>query len=265
MREEPWQLQIFKKSLKKKEKLKLLEKILVIRASQLALDLGCAQGILSYFIRQKGGFWVSTDEDYANLKTTQSLVEENLVQHRSGFFSFKKQSFDWLLSLDYLEHVENDEQCLEEIERVLKKDGYLILVTPRSGNFFILHKLRAALGLKLEFYGHKREGYSLKEIEGKLSKAHLRLVKYKTYSRFFSEFFELILNFLYIKFFSARTQAKLRDGHIRPSTSAEFIAQKKSFKLYSFIYPLVWVFSRLDTLLFFQKGYSLIVLAQKTS
>jgi len=264
MREKPWQLQIFKKSLKKKEKLKLLEKNLTICSSQLALDLGCAQGILSYFLRQKEGFWVSTDEDFSNLETTQSLVRENLVQHRPRFLPFKSQSFDWVLSLDYLEHVEDDERCLEEIERVLKKKGRLILVTPHSGKLFLLHKLRAALGLKLELYGHKREGYSLKELERKLSKAHLQLVKHKSYSRFFSEFFELILNFLYIKIFPAKTSEKLRDGHIRPSTSFEFAAQKKHFQLYSLIYPLVWLFSRLDMLLFFQRGYSLIVWAQKT-
>jgi 2-polyprenyl-3-methyl-5-hydroxy-6-metoxy-1,4-benzoquinol methylase len=267
MRQKPWQLQVFKKSIKKKEKLRLLQKNLNIDPSMVILDLGCAQGILSFFLRQKGGFWIHTDQDFENLKTSQSLLGENLLQLSEGSLPFKSESFDLVISLDYLEHLENDVQCLKEIHRILKKDGRLVLATPRTGKFLILHKLRPALGLSLEFYGHQREGYSLKELKKKLMKAHLQVQKHKTFSRFFSEFLELLLNFFYIKFLSRRvkTKGKLRDGHIRPSSSQEFTTQKKTFKLYSFFYPLVWFITRLDKVLFFQRGYGLIVWAQKIS
>lgn len=260
----PWQLQIVKKSLKKKEKLKLLEKHLITEPSFVALDLGCAQGILSYFLRQKPCLWVSTDLDFANLMTSQTVIEKNLIQLSEGILPFKSQSFDLVVSLDFLEHLENDDQCLEEIHRVLKKEGQLVIAVPHTGKFFILHKLRTALGLKLEFYGHKREGYSLKELQTKLNKTHIQLTKHITFSRFFSESLELILNFLYIKFLSPKTPEHLRDGFIKPSTSSEFNSRKKAFKAYSVIYPLVLLVSHLDKLLFFQKGYGLMIWAKKT-
>jgi len=265
MRQEPWQLQVFKKSIKKKEKLHLLQKNLNIDPDMVILDLGCAQGILSFFLRQKGGLWVHTDQDFENLRTTQSLLKKNLLQVGEGSLPFKSQSFDLVVSLDYLEHLKNDEQCLEEIHRILKKHGRLVLAIPRTGKLFILHKLRSALGLTLEFYGHQREGYSLKELENKLRKTHFQLQNYRTFSRFFSEFLELLLNFFYIRFLSHRIQSKgrLRDGHIRPSSSQEFKSQKKSFKIYSFLYPIVWLITRLDRFLFFQRGYGLVVWAQK--
>ncbi len=263
MAQDPWQIQLLKKSLKKKEKLALIEKGLAFDPRRKALDLGCAQGVLSYYLRRKGGFWVSTDQDLANLKTARSLLRDNLVRIAPGPLPFKSASFDLVASLDYLEHLDDDQQCLDEIGRVLKKDGELILVTPHTGKFFVLHKLRSALGLKLEDFGHKREGYSLQEIRLKLRRARLRPVLDKTYSRFFVEFLELVLNLLYIKFLSREPEEKLRDGRIKPSTSAEFETQKKSFRVYSFIYPLVWLCSRLDALLFFHKGYSLIVWARK--
>jgi len=267
MKQKPWQLQVFKKSIKKKEKLHLLQKNLDIDSSMVILDLGCAQAILSYFLRAKGGFWVHTDLDFENLKTSQSLLEKNCLQVSEGSLPFKSESFDLVISLDYLEHLENDEICLEEIRRILKKDGCLVLATPRTGKFLILHKLRSALGLSLDFYGHKREGYSLAELEKKLIKAHLLLKKHKTFSGFFSESLELFLNFFYVKFLSSRIQSKskFRDGRIRPSTSHEFAAQKKTFKAYSFFYPLVWLITRLDKALFFQRGYGLVVWAQKNS
>lgn len=265
MAQEHWQLQIINKSLKKKEKLKLLDKYLPIDPSALVLDLGCAQGILSYFLRRKGGIWISADLDMTNLISTQKLLKENLIRIKEGVLPFKNGSLDIVVSLDYLEHLEDDQLCLEEVHRVLKKDGLLIMATPRTGKLFLLNRLRPLLGMKLEFYGHKREGYQLQDLINKLEKAHLTAGKHRRFSGFFTEGIELILNFLYMKFFSSSAPMDLRDGHIRPVTEDEFRSQKKAFKAYAWIYPFVWFFSRLDKLFFWQRGYGLMIWARKTN
>jgi len=263
MSEEAWQLQLVKKSLKKKEKIRLLQLTVPFRPRRTALDLGCAQGILGYFARRRGGFWVHADEDLANLRTARDLLGDDLVQLRGVSLPFGDAAFDLILCLDYLEHIDEDDRVLAEIFRVLKREGTFIAVTPHTGAFFLMHRLRSALGLRLEHFGHKREGYSSSELKDKLGRAGFRVEKTVTYSRFFSEFFELILNVVYIKRLARRPTAKLRDGHIRPSSREEFRAQEKSFALYSLLYPLVWTLSRLDSLLFFLKGYSLMVWAKK--
>ncbi len=264
MKDQPWQLQIFDKSLKKKEKLEILEKNLRIEPVHVILDLGCAQGILSYYLRQKGGRWISADLDFENLKTSQELLQTNLIQLEPGILPFRTGSFDIVVSLDYLEHLEDDDLCLSEIHRVLKTNGQLVLATPHTGRIFLLHKLRPLLGLKLEFYGHKREGYRSKELKEKLEKHQFFVEKQQTFSQFFSEFMELLINFLYIKFASKKFTGSLRDGHIRPTTSEEFESKRKTFKVYGFIYPIVWLISKLDKLLFFQRGYGLLVWARKS-
>ncbi len=263
MATEPWQLQVFKKSLKKKEKLKLLERHLDVGPISNNLDLGCAQGTLSYFLRKKGGSWLSADMDFLNLRATQTILHRNLVQLEEGPLPFKSESFDLVVSLDYLEHLVRDDFCLEEINRVLKKNGRLILATPQTGRFFVLHKLRALMGLKLEFYGHKREGYSLEAIQRKLEKAGFIVQLHKSFSRFFTEFLELIFNYFYIKFFRPKTPLGLRDGHIRPTTAEEFKDKKKTFWLYSMLYPIIWIVSRIDKALFFLKGYGLMIWARR--
>ena len=260
---EPWQLELVKKSLKKREKLKILDRYLSVNLADITLDLGCAQGILSYFLRHKGGTWLSADLDFVNCKTSQDLLQKNCLQLAVGTLPFKDNSFDRVVSLDYLEHLEDDSGCLREIHRVLKPGGELVLATPRMGRLFILHRLRPLLGMKLEFYGHKREGYTLKDLENKLEHSGLFPSHHKKFSGFLSEFLELLLNFFYIHFFRPDEPIDLRDGRIRPTTSDEFHSKKKAFRLYSFIHPLIWLVTRLDKIFFFQRGYGLMIWAQK--
>jgi 2-polyprenyl-3-methyl-5-hydroxy-6-metoxy-1,4-benzoquinol methylase len=262
----PWQIRIAKRSIKKRDKLRLLEKSLEFNAHRMALDIGCAQGTLSWFLRRKGGNWTSTDQDMTNLLATREILGKGLVQMPAGILPFRTGVFDLTTCLDYLEHIDNDTECLAEIHRVLKKGGELIVVTPHTGRFFLLHKLRSALGIKLEDYGHKREGYSRKDLCGKLRTAGFEVVRTKTYSKFVSELIELLLNFTYIKLSSGKAPGgSLRDGRIKPSTNGEFQAHAGMLRAYAIIYPLVWLISRLDLLLFFLKGYSIMAWARKES
>jgi len=264
MVESSWQLQLFKRSIKKKDKVDLLQKNLSLQSEEKILDLGCAQGLISFLLKQKGGFWTHADLDYQNLLTARSLLKNNLVQTDSSQLPFRSAGFETVLCLDYLEHVEDDKTCLAEINRILTPRGRLILAVPQIGPFSILHKVRPLLGINLADYGHKREGYRLAQLREMLTRHGFKIEKHTSFAKFFSELIELILNFIYMKILSPQKKVQLRDGHIRPMSADEFAQQKKSFRLYSLLYPLLWSLSRLDKLLFWQQGYSLIVWAKKT-
>jgi len=261
----PWQLEVVNHSLKKKEKIALLQKLIRASPRAFCLDLGCAQGMLSYFLRGQGGRWVHTDQDLTNLKTTRDFIGGSLIRVEAARLPFLNAAFDLVAAPDYLEHIKDDVSLLAEIGRILKPGGRLIAVVPHTGAFFLLHKLRPAVGLKLAFYGHQREGYSLGALAGKLRQAGLRVTYSRTYSKFFSEFFELLLNAFYVRFLSPQKAESLRNGRIRPTTAGEFVSRKKEFRLYRMVYPWLWLFSKLDLLLFFQKGYSLLATAEKKS
>jgi SAM-dependent methyltransferase len=263
MREEHWQLQLVRKSLKKREKLKLLERHLSTDPGSVNLDLGCAQGILSWFVRRKPGFWVSADQDQVNLVTSRALLRSGLIRVGPGPLPFSDGSLDTVVSLDYLEHLDDDRLCLREIHRILKPGGRLLMAVPRTGRPFLLHRLRPLLGMKLEFYGHKREGYRLGDLRGLIEETGLVFEGHKRFSGFMAEFIELMLNALYTRFFSSKAPQGLRDGHIRPATDEEFQSRRRAFRLYGLIYPIVRMFTLLDRLFFFQRGYGLMVFASK--
>ncbi|TKJ31236.1 hypothetical protein CEE39_07400 [bacterium (candidate division B38) B3_B38] len=262
---ESWQLRIYRHSLKKKQKVKLLRSLIPPLDNKLCLDLGCAKGTISYFLRQMGGRWVSVDLDYTNLVAAKELVRENVVQIEPHRFPFRNGSFDVVVALDILEHVEDDEDCLREIKRTLKEKGEFYLSTPSVGWFHIVNLLKRKSGLTLEEYGHVREGYKLKVLIKRLEQEGFQVVFSSTYSRFFTEFIEYVLNLVYNVVFGRRKKEKLRDGRLTISSAQEYKHHQKKLRLYNLVYPILWLLSQGDRMLFFLQGYALLIHAQKSS
>lgn len=262
MKTAPWQLILVDKSIKKKQKLRLILNSLSKNTERKALELGTSQGSLGYFFRQKAGFWIHADEDLANLLEAKALIN-NLIQLEGNHLPFLTETFDLVICPDYLEHIEEDELCLREIARVLKPGGQTIIVTPHTGPGNFLYRLRFLLGLRPEFYGHKRNGYNWLDLENRLERVGLKPERHEIISRLFSEGLELLLNLIYIHFLGRPKRIKIRDGHIRPMSQEEFKTTRPFFNLYSLIYPFFWLAAKLDHLISFSPGYLLIVWGRK--
>jgi SAM-dependent methyltransferase len=261
----PWQIRIFNKSLKKRLKWRLLERILppALPPAARCLDLGCAKGTFSWLLRTRGGGWVSADLDEANLIATRELVGPSVVRVDYRTLPFADGTFDLVSVLDFLEHVEEDGRCLEELSRTLKPGGMFLLSAPATGRFFLANRLRRLAGMTMQDYGHVREGYRLEDLAGRLERLGFRVTLRATYSRFFTEFLELLLNVFYVRT-QSRNRGTARDGAITPGSAEEVRSLAKTLRLYNLVYPFFWLASRLDLLLFFTHGYVVVLLAEKT-
>jgi SAM-dependent methyltransferase len=97
----------------------------------LAIDIGCGGG---YTARVLESDWrmVGIDISRDSLQLCQSRGLKRLcrVDVREFSLPFKTDSFDLVLALDVVEHVEDDIHALSECHRILKVGGLLIVTVP---------------------------------------------------------------------------------------------------------------------------------------
>ncbi|MEA3369398.1 MAG: class I SAM-dependent methyltransferase, partial [Candidatus Ratteibacteria bacterium] len=254
-----WQLKLASRSLKKREKLKRILSFIKPKKGKKCLEIGCEKGVLGHFLRQQGGNWYHSDIDRENVTVTKSLLRDKVFLIDPKQLNFYDHTFDCVLAVDFLEHIEDDELFLKEVKRILKRDGSLYITVPKSSRGPILNWLERKLGITADFYGHIKDGYNLAELKEKLERLKMNITAHSCYSFFVTEFFELLLNAGYVKFSKTRRDNNIKGG-ISPSTSVEFKKSRRIFRVYSLIYPVLLLFSQLDRL--YQTGYVLMLEAK---
>ncbi len=249
-------LKLYDKSILKKAKFAAIEKYLPDLNDKTCLDIGADNGVISYLLRQKGGQWYSADLDEHVVSSIQNMVGNNVLQIDGGKTEFTDNTFDLVVIIDFLEHIHTDKEFIAELSRIMKPDAQLIINVPHYRPKAWVRKLRLAIGLTDEKHGHVRPGYDLQSLSS-LTMGKFSILEHHTYSKFFVELYDALISFLFEKIQKDGESAK---GTV--VTAEDMSKNQKKFKLFSLIYPFVWILSKLDLLLFFMPGYSMIVLAR---
>ncbi len=97
------------------------------------LDVGCGPG---YFLREARRWFPKSsitgiDSEFALLDWV-GIEDATLVQGTAERLPFPEQTFDVVACLQVLEHVENPDNAISEIRRVLKPGGYACIATPNT-------------------------------------------------------------------------------------------------------------------------------------
>ena len=257
--EADWALALFHCSVLKQAKFRQIEALLDNPAGKTNLDVGADNGVISYLLRQRGGEWYSADLDQRAVDSIRQLVADNVYRLDGARTPFPDQLFDQVVVVDYLEHIADDGGFAQELARILKPDGRVIINVPHLRPGSLLNRFRHAIGLTDEWHGHLRPGYDVAKLRALLGPM-FEIERCTTYSRTFSELIDTGLNGLYV-----RMQKKTVPGSRKGTVVIQSDLQKhrKQFVLLSALYPLLWMVAKLDALLWLQPGYKLIVRARR--
>jgi SAM-dependent methyltransferase len=108
------------------------------RLQGIILENGCGVGMYLKRLSVDAALAVGLEIE---LPRAREAAEQNLVVLNGAgeYLPFEDEKFDLVLSHEVLEHVADDRRCLEEITRVLKPGGRLVLFVPNRWYPFETH------------------------------------------------------------------------------------------------------------------------------
>jgi SAM-dependent methyltransferase len=267
MSERPWQLQVFDVSLKKRQKLAMLLDLLGPLQSEecLLITNGDNPGSLNYHLRRAGGRWTWCELEASGIPEMERFLGETVHPASEESLPFLDAAFSRVVVVDVHEHLVRPDTLDREVARVLAPGGLVVVTTPNGDERLPVARLKRILGMDPAAYGHVVQGFGTEELEARMRSVGLLPERRGAYSRFFTEFIELVINFGYVRVLGRSKGAKRpQAGEIAPRNAAQLGSVGGAFRFYKKAFPLIRAFSSLDALVPGRGGYAVGVAARRS-
>jgi len=120
------------------------------KTNSISLDVGCADGSFSKMLRDELGFTtygIDISKDVVELAKKNNVIA---IQHDlNKNLPYKNNSFDVIIACEIIEHIFDTDKLISEFNRVLKKDGIIIISTPNLAS--LTNRIRLLFGLYPEY------------------------------------------------------------------------------------------------------------------
>ena len=129
----PWQIRMFRKTLKKQIRLaKLTELLRPINPEERCLLVTCGDnnGAMNYFLRDLGGKWSWAELETQSLAEMRQLLGEDVLHGSFQHLDYPDETFDRVVSIDCLEHIADPVVFTHELYRITQKGGRAIITIP---------------------------------------------------------------------------------------------------------------------------------------
>lgn len=154
---------------------KIISRYLELKKGEIVCDIACGSGQQSIVMAKQGCKIYGIDMTEKAIETAESISEEYDCDFQVGNaeeLPYDSNMFNKVVSVCALEHFENDEKALKEINRVLKPGGILVLTVDsftykgidkelqekHKNNCYVVNYYSVSqLTKKLEKYGFKVE------------------------------------------------------------------------------------------------------------
>jgi len=154
-----------------KNRIKIAIKFAALKDDSVILDVGSREGHLLKSIRNANisckCYGIETD---SRVLTKIKTCDVRLADARQ--MPFEKEFFNVVFVLDVLEHIEELEKTINEIKRVLKPEGFVILSGPTESWFYKFCRV-----LYRRMLEHEEHVHTVYDIEKKFESKGFQLVK----------------------------------------------------------------------------------------
>ena len=122
-----------------------LQKSLVDLKDKKVLDFGCGNGAQTIQFSNTGASIMAVDINKNNLDIFREYISDNkisnidILKYDGNIIPFENESFDIVVSYEVLEHVADEQKSLQEIHRVLKIGGDIVISVPNKWWIFETH------------------------------------------------------------------------------------------------------------------------------
>ncbi|MGB9629309.1 MAG: class I SAM-dependent methyltransferase, partial [Thermodesulfobacteriota bacterium] len=158
----------------------------------LLLDVGCSLGTYSFELARLGFTVVGIDVNRESINLAEKIQVllgiKNVTFWEMNILSnnFPEHTFKVIIALETLEHIKEDSKAIQEFNRILKNDGFLIISVPFREKVEEYDEPRGACRAKNgslicvgEGGGHFRNGYNLRRMKTLLENNGFRIIDYE--------------------------------------------------------------------------------------
>ena len=124
----------------------LISRDKIIREKMRILDVGCGDGSLIKKFKENCEVFGVDISWKAVKKTMEAGVDAYMLDVSSEKLPFEDQYFDIVYMGDVIEHLTNPDFAINEVKRVLKSGGFLVLTTPNLACWY--NRLVLLLGIQ---------------------------------------------------------------------------------------------------------------------
>jgi methionine biosynthesis protein MetW len=144
----------------------------LIGKNKKVLDIGCYDGFITEKIKNYGNEVTGIELSKEGAKICRSRGIECVEQDLESKFPFEDNSFDVVFGGEIIEHIFDTDKLLQEIKRILKPNGHIVLSTPNIAA--LTRRLRLLLGINPHI------DIGLISPSGKVSAGHIRYFTIKS-------------------------------------------------------------------------------------
>lgn len=127
------------------KRLKFIKEQVALMENCNILEVGCGYSIYAYALAPISRIACGVDININYLQKAKAKANSKnatFLLMSAENLAFKENTFDVILMIEVLEHINNDEKTLEEVFRIIKPGGKLIVTVPNKFFPFETHAIR---------------------------------------------------------------------------------------------------------------------------